>query len=210
MRLDSLFYRLAYRFGSPRWDTGQPHPQLRELVLKRPPGRALDLGSGSGADAIYLAQQGWQVTGIDFVPRAIEAARTRASGAGVSPEFVVGDVSRLRQSGVSGPFDLLIDVGCYHGLPSALRDSYAAEAAAVARPGADLYLAGISQAPPTWRLLGAQGITAAELRRPFGAAFDLVDEHAVGPIGRASHFVLFHLVRRGSGEGGSRNDNGAR
>jgi hypothetical protein len=116
--------------------------------------------------------------------------------AGVSPEFVVGDVSRLRQSGISGPFDLLIDIGCYDGLPSALRDSYAAEAATVARPGADLYRAGISHAPPTWRLLGAQGITAAELRSRFGAAFDLVDEHAVGPIGRASHFVLLRVSAR--------------
>ncbi len=195
MRLDSLFYRLAYRFGRPRWDTADPRPELTELVSGHQPGRALDLGCGTGTDAIYLANQGWEVTGVDFVPEAIATAQTRARAAGSAASFVAGDVTRLRQAGISGPFDLLLDIGCYHAVPAGLRDAYAAEAAAVARPGADLYLAGISDPPATWRLLGAHGVSAAELRHRFGADFDLVDERTAGLVGRAAHFVLYHLVR---------------
>lgn len=196
MRLDSFFYRLAYRFGDPRWDTDEPRPELAELFHGYHPGRALDLGCGTGTNAVYLASQGWEVVGVDFVPAAIERGKARALKAGSSARFVRADVTRLREAGVDGPFDLLVDIGCYHAIPAGLRDAYAAEVAAVARPGADLYLAGISDPPTVWRLLGAGGMSAAELRQRFAAEFEVVDARAVGPVGRASRFVLHHLVRR--------------
>ena len=199
MRIDLFFYRLAYRFGRPRWDSAEPRPELKGLLQDRPPGRALDLGCGTGTDAIYLARQGWEVVGVDFVPEAIATARTRAAGSTAS--FVTGDVTRLRQAGVAGHFDLMIDIGCYHAIPAGRRDAYAAEMAAVARPGADFYLAGIADPPATWRLLGARGVSAGELRRRFGAYFDLADEQAAGPAGRVSHFVLHHLVRNQAAPG---------
>ncbi len=142
------------------------------------------------------------MVGVDLVPEAIETARARARSAGVAVQFLVGDVSRLRETGVAGAFDLLIDIGCYHAVPAALRGAYAAEVAAVACPGADLYLAGISRPPATWRLLGAQGLNGAELRSRFGAAFDVVEERAVGAMGRITRLTLFHLVRRGAGREG--------
>ncbi len=194
--LASSFYRLAYRFGRPRWDTGQPRSELQELVAGGRPGRALDLGCGTGTNAVYLAKHGWEVVGVDFVPRAIEAARGRALEAGETPRFVVGDVTHLRRLGVDGPFDLIVDVGCYHSVPDALRCAYATEVAAVARHGADFYLAGISDAPVTWRLLGTRGTNAADLRHHLGADFDLDEGTAIGVMGRASSFVLYHLVRK--------------
>jgi SAM-dependent methyltransferase len=205
MKLDSLFYRFAYRFGKPGWDTEEPRPELEEVIRDRPPGRALDLGCGPGRDAIALARHGWEVVGVDFAPQAIARAKERAVKAASSASFVVGDVTRLSEIGVDGPFDLVIDVGCYHTIPAERRDSYAAEVAAVARPGGDLYLAGISDPPATWRLLGAKGLSAPELRGRFGANFDLADERAAGPMGRASKFVLYHLVRKGNrvADGGS-------
>ncbi|HLN06788.1 MAG TPA: methyltransferase domain-containing protein [Acidimicrobiales bacterium] len=196
MRLDSLFYRVAYRFGKPRWDTGEPRPELEALVDGREPRRALDLGCGTGANAIWLDQHGWKVVGVDYVAEAIEAAKARALTAGSSARFVLGDVTHLRTVEVGGPFDLVMDIGCYHAIPANLRDAYTAEVAAVARRGADFYLAGISDPPATWRLLRAQGVNAAELRRRFGTNFDLADERAIGPVGRASQFVLYHLVRK--------------
>jgi len=196
MRLDSIFYRFAYRFGKPKWDSSQPRPELTSLINRRRPGRALDLGCGTGTDAVYLAQHGWEVVGVDFVPKAIDIAKKRAHGAGLSPTFLVGDVTQLRQAGVTGSFDLLLDVGCFHAIPAGLRDAYAAEVAEVARKGADLYLAGITDAPASWRLLGAGGVGAAELRRRFSTGFDLVDEQPADGKGRMSKFVLYHLVRK--------------
>lgn len=91
MRLDSLFYRFAYRFRRPRWDTDEPRPELKELLEGRPAGRALDLGCGTGTDARYLAEQGWTVVGMDFVPQAIETAKARVLNAGSPVRFVVGE-----------------------------------------------------------------------------------------------------------------------
>ncbi len=195
MRLDSFFYRLSYRSGKPPWDTGEPHPDLDEIIDGRQPGRALDLGCGTGTNAVHLAQRGWEVVGVDFVPEAIETARSRARNAGSSVHFVRGDVAHLREAGVSGPFDLIIDIGCYHAIPIDLRDAYASEIAAVARPGADLHLAGISKPPAIWRLMRATGVNADELRRRFGGDFALMDQHTTAAIGRTSNFVLYHLVR---------------
>jgi len=199
MRIDSLFYRLAYRAGRPRWDSAEPRPELAGLIQGRPAGRALDLGCGTGTDAIYLASQGWEAVGVDFVPEAIGTARSRAAACGSSASFVVADVTRLRQAAVNGDFDLVIDIGCYHAIPARLRDSYATEVAALTMPGADLYLAGISAPPATWRLLGAQGVSADDLRRRFGTDFDLAGERTAGPVGRAGSFVIYHLVRKDPG-----------
>jgi SAM-dependent methyltransferase len=196
MGRDSLFYGLAYRFGKPRWDSDQPRPELEELISSKPSGRALDLGCGTGTNDVYLASHGWQVVGVDFVPGAIEKARQNAQRAGVAASFVLGDVSRLRAAGVEGPFDLLLDIGCYHAIPQNRRDAYAAEVAAVARPGADFYLAGISDPPATWRMLGAGGVTGNELRARFSASFEIVEVKQNG-----SHFAAYHLVRRGDSGG---------
>ena len=196
MSLSSAFYRLAYRSGQPSWDSSEPRPELAELVRGRPPGRALDLGCGTGTDVLYLAGQGWDATGVDFAPRAIAIARARAATSGARATFAVGDVTRLAEAGISGVFDLVTDTGCYHGIPAGRRDAYAAGVAAVTRPGGDLYLAGVADPPATWRLLGARGIDAEDLRRHFGASFDLTGQRDAGPVGRAGRFVLYHLVRR--------------
>jgi SAM-dependent methyltransferase len=199
MRIDSLFYRLAYRSGTPRWDSTEPRPELAELAKGRAPGRALDLGCGTGSDVLYLASLGWDATGVDFVPRAIAAARSRAAASGSSASFTVGDVTRLREAGVGGQFDLVIDIGCYHAIPASHRDAYRDEVAAVTRPGGDLYLAGVTDPPATWRLLGARGLGAGDLRRRFGPDFELAGEQTAGRIGRAGTFVFYHLVRKRPG-----------
>ena len=196
MRRDVLFYRFAYRFGKPRWDTAEPRPELQALVRDLAPGRALDLGCGTGASVLYLASQGWEAVGVDFAAEAITAATQNARRAGVNATFVLGDASRLDEASVQGPFDLLLDIGCYHAIPAGRRDAYVAGAAAAARPGADFYLAGISDPPPSWRLLGADGVTSEEIRRRFGPAFDLAGQRQLG-----QRFVAYHLVRTATPEG---------
>ena len=63
MALDRMLYRLTYRLGTPQWDTGVPQSALQQLVRDRAPGRALDLGCGTGAGVVYLARHGWETAG---------------------------------------------------------------------------------------------------------------------------------------------------
>ncbi len=125
----SLKFELAYLFRYAPWDRwqGKPLRRLQEL-LEGPqvprPGRALDLGCGMGRGSIYLARLGWQVTGIDAVERALKVARLRAERAGVKPEFVHGDITELERAPYSRPFDLFLDLGCFHILSDDERRRY--------------------------------------------------------------------------------------
>ena len=83
-----------------------------ELIKNNPPGRALDLGCGTGTNVITLAKHGWKATGIDFVPRAIKKAKTKAREENLQIDFRVGDVTHLDD--FTEPFDLILDIGCYH------------------------------------------------------------------------------------------------
>jgi len=112
-RLQRLFFNLWY-YLKPPWDTQISPPELLEFIAQHPPARALDLGCGTGTNVITLAQHGWQATGVDFAPKAIHIARRKAHQAGVSADFWVEDVTRLQRP--QPPFDLILDMGCYHGL----------------------------------------------------------------------------------------------
>lgn len=162
-----FLYRLFYLVGFKPWDTGVPPPEL-VAVVEGPealePGRALDLGCGTGTNAIYLARHGWDVTAVDLVGRPLRAARQKAAAAGATPRFVKGDVTRLPELGVSDGYGLLFDLGCFHGLPPARRDAYAAGVTAAAAPGAVLLLYGFAEGAMR---PGPRGVSAGELRERF-------------------------------------------
>jgi SAM-dependent methyltransferase len=115
----ALYYLLPHR---PPWDTGISPPELMNFIHSHPPGRALDLGCGTGTNVITLAQHGWQVTGVDFVHRAVRQARHKAKKAGVQVDLRVGDVSQPKN--IQGLFDLILDIGCFHSLSAAERERY--------------------------------------------------------------------------------------
>jgi cyclopropane fatty-acyl-phospholipid synthase-like methyltransferase len=98
----------------PPWDSGISPPELMEFINSHAPGRALDLGCGTGTNSITLAKCGWQITGVDFAPLAISKAKKKAGTSGVAVDFRVADVTRLE--GIKGPFDFLLDLGCFHSL----------------------------------------------------------------------------------------------
>ena len=100
------FYDLRYRHGTPPW-VGAPRQELVRLVTDGilTPGSAIELGCGVGDNAIFLAQHGFTVTGVDLAPAAIRRARAKARDAGIDVSFIVDDLTRLRH--VNGPFDLL-------------------------------------------------------------------------------------------------------
>ncbi len=109
-------------FGKPPWDTGVSPPELIEFIKTHSPGRALDLGCGTGTNLLTLAQAGWKVVGVDFALRAVGEARQKLAQAELPGQVYLGDVAR--QEEVQGTFDLVLDIGCYHSLPQDSRLRY--------------------------------------------------------------------------------------
>lgn len=96
------------------WDTQVTPPEVMDFIARTPPGKALDLGCGTGTNAITLSRAGWRVTGVDFIPKAILAARAKAARSGFAIDFLVASVTDL--SALSGPFDYALNIGCLHAL----------------------------------------------------------------------------------------------
>lgn len=158
-------FRLMYLVGFKPWDSGIPPPELVAAVEgpdALAPSRALDLGCGTGTNAIYMARRGWEVTGIDLVGRPLREARRKAEAAGVAPWFVQGDVTRLPELGVGGGYRLVLDLGCFHSIPADRRDGYAAGITAATAPGAVLLLFGFAPGAMRARQVG---VSADELRQ---------------------------------------------
>jgi SAM-dependent methyltransferase len=96
-------------------------------------GRALDLGCGPGRNAIWLAQQGFEVDAVDLSPAALDWARERAAAAQVAVNFVEGNIFELDDA-LTG-YDLVYDSGCFHHLPPHRRISYRSLLERTLRPG---------------------------------------------------------------------------
>lgn len=144
----SRFYRFAYAIGFTPWeqDAESVAPQLRSLLTREeadrdpPYGSALDLGCGSGRWSVELAQRGWDVTGIDLIPKAVLGARRRAEQAGIDARFVEGSVTALQAAEVGTGFRLILDVECFNHLRDEQRATVGKEVDAVAGPDAAILL----------------------------------------------------------------------
>ncbi len=139
------FFSLWYVVSKPPWDTGIPAPELVRTIANRPPGRALDLGCGTGTNVRYLAEHGWQATGLDFAPSAIAQAQRRLRA--LSADLRVADVTRLGDQDFPGLFDLALDMGCYHSLPAEGQRRYALGLERWMRPGGTYLLYAFQTAP---------------------------------------------------------------
>ncbi len=177
------FYDLIYRFGAP-WELGV-RTELRTMVedgrLQPEPGdRAIDLGCGTGANTVFLAETGWITTGVDFSPVATHKAGERAAKAGVDVTFVNGDLTAEAIPGTDSPFDFLVDYGTLDDLKGEKRQRMAALMTRLAAPGARCLLY-CFYAPkdqlPRMSFSGASrvapGIEPGEMERLFGADWDI-------------------------------------
>ena len=143
-------YRLAYSVGFHPWEDARADPPFveraeelfaREECGREPPyGPALDIGTGSGIWGIELAKRGWQVTGIDFVDKALHRARNRVREAGVEMQLIHGDVTALRAANVGSDFRLVLDTGTFHDFNEAQRTAMGREISAVAAAEAGVRL----------------------------------------------------------------------
>ncbi|WP_322986656.1 class I SAM-dependent methyltransferase [Streptomyces sp. S584] len=156
-----------YRHGEPPWDSGITPPELVALVegpgaLR--PGQALELGCGTGTNAVYLARHGWRVSAVDLVDRAVRQAREKAAAAGADVTVLCGDATRLDEVGAPGPYDLFFDLSCYCGIPPHRREAYAAGLTERAAPGARLLMFGYGPGAfdDSW-----SGVTGDELSARF-------------------------------------------
>ena len=162
-----------YRDDNLPWDTGRPSSELQRVLGRNPiqPCRALELGCGTGTNSVWLAQQGFEVTGIDLAPLAVERAEERAHAAGVTAHFVVGDVLHLPD--LDGPFAFFFDRGCYHAVRRDAPDQYApAVARQLASGGRGLILAGNAREPHD---PGPPVVTEEQIRNELGSAFQILD-----------------------------------
>jgi len=173
--MSSLLWNLIYLFRQTPWDSGVTPPELRAVVEDDhvQPGRALDLGCGTGTNVIYLAQHGFDVVGVDISSRAIVAARRRIERAdlGRHAHVYAGDVTRLDVLPAPGPFDLALDIGCLHVLDALRRERYADALANRIKPGG-LYL--LYAFGPRVQFGRKMGIAPEETEQLFAPVFKLL------------------------------------
>ena len=157
--MQNVFRRLQFHywyFKQPPWDTGISPPELLDFINTHSPGRAIDIGCGTGTNLITLARAGWKVTGVDFAPRAISLAKQKLRAQAIQANLQVSDATKL--DGISGPFDLVFDVGCFHGIPPQGQTKYLDQLERILapngfwlmygflKPGAELSQTGLAEA----------------------------------------------------------------
>jgi SAM-dependent methyltransferase len=176
------------------WNAGGPDSELVRLVESGaiPVGRAIDIGTGPGHDAIYLAQKRFKVLAIDIAPAAIELARANAktAGTGAAIDFRLEDVLKL--SSPAGSATFVNDRGCFHVLRAEDRQTYVGRVADVLFPKGLLFLRTFSEAEPPGP--GPYRFTRKELEDAFSPRFDVVEfKEGVfeGPRKPKAHLCLF-------------------
>jgi SAM-dependent methyltransferase len=171
-----LLFKTFYRFGFVPWD-GHPLPESLQSLIEgggaHPPltaATALDLGCGTGDNSIYLAKNGWQVTGVDFVAEAVDKARAKAAAVGVDVRFEQADVTRLCEEGIGSGFALIVDNGCLHGMNDEDRYDYVREVSAVAAADARLLLVEFVRGGS----YGVPGINPDEVEQRFATGWTML------------------------------------
>jgi len=168
-----------YATGQTPWDSGAPSLEMQRVVSEWQiaPRRTLEIGCGTGTNAVWLAQQGFTVTAVDLVPLAIEKAIARAKSAGVKVDFRAASLLEPATAAAltaEGPFPFVFDRGVYHCLRE---ENLAAFLQMIARvTGRDsfyLLLAGNANdpAPPTE---GPPRVTAETMLAELGPQFELM------------------------------------
>lgn len=159
----------AYRNEPPPWDIGKPQKVFVESA-DRITGSVLDAGCGTGENALFFAQRGYSVTGIDFMEAAILQARRKAEDRGIEAEFLVHDALRLDE--LERHFDSVIDCGLFHVFSDDDRARYVASLASVLKPDGRLFLCCFSEKEPGTH--GPRRVTQQEIRDAFASGWEVL------------------------------------
>ncbi|HYL14870.1 MAG TPA: class I SAM-dependent methyltransferase [Terriglobales bacterium] len=165
----------SYASGQPPWDTGVPEPLLVEFIKAGgvTPGRTLEVGAGSGTNAIWLAERGFDVLGLDVSPLATKRANDKIDGRDLSCRFATLDF--LAAPVPAGPFQFVFDRGCFHVFDEpGERARFAANVAAALAPGGLwLSLIGSTEGPP--REVGPPRRSAREVALAIEPVLEIVE-----------------------------------
>ncbi len=164
--------RERYASGDAPWDTGVPSPELVRALdtgLLRGPS-FLEMGCGTGTNALEIARRGHRVTAVDLVDLAVGRARKKAEAAHLAVDFRVGDLTVLD---LGGPFDSLFDLGLYHGIRTRNLPGFLRTLERVTRPGSRwLSIAGSAREPEA---SGPPVVSEEEFRRELGPLFRFLE-----------------------------------
>jgi len=196
----SLAYQIMYRLGVTPWEHHEPPVPLTALVEgpnALPPGDMLDIGCGTGHDAIYCARHGWAVTGVDAVGPALKAARRNAGQAGANIRFLHADIAGPGIADLGAGYTLMLDGGCLHGLRDEPLQRAVATITDAAKPGAVLLMLAFA---PVRRGPAPRGIDPARLPALF-PHWDLTlsrtaSEIRVNKAMREANPAWYQLVRQ--------------
>ncbi|MEI6241264.1 MAG: class I SAM-dependent methyltransferase [Planctomycetia bacterium] len=160
--------RFSGYYAAPRapWDIGRPQRAFVEAgdAIR---GRVLDSGCGTGALALWLAERGCQVTGVDFLDKPLAAARRTAADRGLGVNFLQMDALAVGE--IPERFDAVTDCGLFHVFDDANRAAYVAALARLLEPGSRVFLLCFSDAEPGTH--GPRRVSETELRGAFGAGW---------------------------------------
>ncbi len=163
-------FEQRYQEGVPPWEIGRPQSWVVELFDQEAfEGELLDVGCGTGENALYLSSKGLSVTGVDFSRTAIELAQEKAEQRRLKTLFRVGNALKL--SLLKRTFDTVIDSAVFHVFTDKERLLYAESLASILRPKGVAYVVCFSEKEPEgW---GPRRVTQGEIRRTFQKQFDI-------------------------------------
>ncbi len=153
----------------PPWEIGKPQPSFIDVAAEIQ-GSVLDVGCGTGENAMYFAERGNEVVGIDFLEQPLQIARQKAADRGIDVEFIQLDV--LRADELNQRFDNILDSGLFHGLSNLDRQRYVEALAKVLAPHGKLYLQCFSDQELAGD--GPRRVSEAELRQAFARDWRII------------------------------------
>ena len=157
------FFDSAYK-GTPPWDIGRPQKEFIELVRRgEVRGSVLDIGCGTGEHALFFAEEGYEVWGIDSAPLAIGKAKEKAASRGLQVQFFV--LNALELTRLNRKFDTAIDSGLFHTLSDEDRPVFVNNLADVLLPSGKYFMLCFSELEPAG--YGPRRITKQEIQDSF-------------------------------------------
>jgi len=163
------FFDSAYR-GTPPWDIGRPQKEFTELVRQGEiNGSVLDIGCGSGENALFFAQEGFDVWGIDSSPLAIQKAQEKSQQRGLPVHFQV--LNALELAKLNRTFDTATDSGLFHTLSDEDRPLFVKNLAAILSPTGNYFMLCFSDKEPAG--YGPRRISEREIRDTFSDGWSI-------------------------------------